>query len=109
MRLWTSRRVALGDVGSGGAGGEDAGGGDEVGDAFDLVAPEADGGVVEARYSTFFAEDYMGKAGDVGDGGGVGCGGGGVGFAVGVRCGAGSAQPVTLLVVLEPEVLVEDA
>ena len=40
---------------------------------------------------------------------GVSGGGGGVGFAVGVRCGAGSAQPVTLLVVLEPEVLVEDA
>ena len=61
-----------------GAGGEDAGGGDEVGDAFDLVAPEADGGVVEARYSAFFAEDYVGEAGDVGDGGGVGCGGDGV-------------------------------
>ena len=96
MRLWTSRRVALGDVGSGGAGGEDAGGGDEVGDAFDLVAPEADGGVVKARYSSFFTQDYVREAGDVGDGGGVGC-------------GAGSAQPVTLLVVLEPEVLVEDA
>ena len=106
MRLWTSRRVALGDVGSGGAGGEDAGGGDEVGDAFDLVAPEADGRVVEARYSTFFAEDYVGEAGDVGDGWGVGFGGG---FAIGVRCGAGSAQPVTLLMLLEPEVLVEDA
>ena len=63
MRLWTSRRVALGDVGSGGAGGEDAGGGDEVGDAFYLVAPEADGGVVEARYYTFFTEDYLREAG----------------------------------------------
>ena len=94
----------MGDVGSGGAGGEDAGGGDEVGDAFDLVAPEADGGVVEARYSTLFAEDYMGKAGDVGDGGGVGCGG-----DVGGVWGVGSAQPLTLLVLLEPEVLVEDA
>ena len=95
----------MGDVGSGGAGGEDAGGGDEVGDAFDLVAPEADGGVVEARYSSFFTQDYVREAGDVGDGGGVWCGGGGVG---GIRC-TGGAQPVALLVVLEPEVLVEDA
>ena len=94
----------MGDVGSGGAGGEDAGGGDEVGDAFDLVAPEADGGVVEARYSSFFTQDYVREAGDVGDGGGVWCGG-----DVGGVWGVGSAQPVALLVVLEPEVLVEDA
>ena len=79
-----------------GAGGEDAGGGDEVGDAFDLVAPEANG--VEARYSTFFTQDYVREAGD---GGGVGCGGGVRGFS--------GAQPVALLVLLEPEVFVEDA
>ena len=70
-----------------GAGGEDAGGGDEVGDAFDLVAPEADG--VEARYSAFFTQDYVREAGDVGDGGGVGRGGNGAWVVRGL--GAGGA------------------
>ena len=98
VRLWTSVQAVIGScLASGGAGGEDAGGGDEVGDAFNLVAPEADGGVVEAQYSSFFTQDYVGEAGDVGDGGGVRI------FS------AGGAQPVALLVVLEPEVLVEDA
>ena len=64
VRLWTSVQAVIGScLASGGAGGEDAGGGDEVGDAFNLVAPEADGGVVEAQYSSFFTQDYVRGAG----------------------------------------------